>query len=129
MTVLTSNTDLPRCLNSSRQQIDKARQLAALHIRTPTTSARCVQPQGFFSRTVIVTLQTDEEVVIQFRPEPLDLEPFTLARRSLGDAVPEVQVVKDERLARDQLSVCCMTCVPGQTWLRGARVNCGLTWL
>ncbi|KAL8916162.1 MAG: hypothetical protein Q9208_008673 [Pyrenodesmia sp. 3 TL-2023] len=85
--------------------------------QTPTSPA----PQGFFSRTVIVTLQTDEEVVIQFRPEPLDLEPFTLARRSLGDAAPEVQVVKDERLARDQISVYCITCVPGQTWLRVAR--------
>ncbi|KAL8750640.1 MAG: hypothetical protein Q9184_006354, partial [Pyrenodesmia sp. 2 TL-2023] len=121
MTAITSNTDLPRSLNSSRKQIRKARQLAALHMGTGTVNARCVQPQGFFSRTVIVTLQNGKEVVIQFRPEPLDLEPFVLARRSLGDAVPQVQVVKDEDLARDQIAVYCMTCVPGQTWLRGAR--------
>ncbi|KAI4179335.1 MAG: hypothetical protein LQ346_007221 [Caloplaca aetnensis] len=121
MTAITSDADLPRCLNSSRKQIHRARQLAALHTGTRVRNARCAQPQGFFSRTVIVTLQNGEEVVIQFRPEPLDPEPFALARRSLGDAVPEVHVVEDEDLARCQISVYCMTCVPGQTWLRGAR--------
>jgi hypothetical protein len=68
-----------------------------------------------------VTLQSGEDVVIQFRPEPLDIQPFQIARKALGEAVPEVKVIEDEDLARDNIWVYWMTCIPGKTWLDGAR--------
>ncbi|KAL8908650.1 MAG: hypothetical protein Q9171_005362 [Xanthocarpia ochracea] len=119
--VITSDTDLPECLDTSSKQTIKAQQLAHLHSGIPTKKARTSRPPGFFSRTVIVTLQNDEEVVIQFRPEPLDLEPFEVARKVLGAAVPGVTVIQDEELEHDGIWVYWMTCIPGKTWLYGAR--------
>lgn len=45
-----------------------------------------------------MTLQNGEELVIQFRPEPLDLEPFEVARRVLGLVVQEIELLQDEEL-------------------------------
>ncbi|KAL9024046.1 MAG: hypothetical protein Q9196_006800 [Gyalolechia fulgens] len=113
---------MPKCLNTSSKQTKRARQLAHLHSGIPAKKARTPRPQGFFSRTVIVTLQNGEEVVIQFRPEPLDLEPFELARKVLGPAVvPAVEVVPDEELEQEGIRVYCMTCIPGRTWNDGLR--------
>ncbi|KAF2796871.1 hypothetical protein K505DRAFT_400234 [Melanomma pulvis-pyrius CBS 109.77] len=109
MTVeITSDADMPKCLNTPSKQATKARQLAYLHSGIPAKKARGPRPQGFFSRTMIVTLQNGEDVVIQFRPEPLDLESFQVARRALGAIVPDVKVYWIE-------------CIPGKTWLEGAR--------
>ncbi|KAL8979443.1 MAG: hypothetical protein Q9177_006143 [Variospora cf. flavescens] len=118
---ITSDADLPKCLNTSAKQTTKARQLAHLHTGIPTTRARTPRPPGFFSRTVIVRLQNGEEVAIQFRPEPLDLEPFELARKVLGAAVPIIETIPHEELEREGIRVYCMTCIPGTTWLHGAR--------
>ncbi|KAL8968308.1 MAG: hypothetical protein Q9197_004948 [Variospora fuerteventurae] len=120
---ITSDADLPTCLNSSSKQTTKARQLAHLHSGIPTTKAQTPRPQGFFSRTVIVALQNGEEVVIQFRPEPLDLEPFELARKVLGAAVPVIETIPHQELELDGIRVYCMTRIPGETWLHGARGN------
>lgn len=49
---------------------------------------------------MIVTLQDDKDVVIQFQPERLDLEPFKDARRVLGLVVPDMEVIQDEELER-----------------------------
>ncbi|KAL8648299.1 MAG: hypothetical protein Q9210_005067 [Variospora velana] len=118
---ITSDADLPKCLNTSAKQITKARLLAHLHSGIPTTKARTPRPPGFFSRTVIITLQNGEEVVIQFRPEPLDLEPFELARKVLGAAVPLIQGIPHQKLELEGIRVYWMTCIPGTTWLYGAR--------
>ncbi|KAL8724464.1 MAG: hypothetical protein Q9166_007933 [cf. Caloplaca sp. 2 TL-2023] len=118
---ITSDADLPKCLNTSSKQTTKARQLAHLHSGIPAKKARTPRPLGFFSRTVIVTLQNDEEVVIQFRPEPLDLEPFEIARKVLGAAVPNIKAIQDEELEHEGIRVYWMTCIPGKTWLDGAR--------
>ncbi|KAF2492472.1 hypothetical protein BU16DRAFT_552085 [Lophium mytilinum] len=56
-----------------------------------------------------------------FRPEPLDIEPFELARTVLGPVVPDVQLLKDENLASEGIWAYWMTCTPGKTWLDGAR--------
>ncbi|KAF2458990.1 hypothetical protein BDY21DRAFT_339471 [Lineolata rhizophorae] len=122
MTVeITSDADMPKCLNTSSKQATKARQLAHLHSGIPAKKARGPRPQGFFSRTMIVTLQNGEDVVIQFRPEPLDLGSFQVARRALGAIVPDVKVIEDEEMEREGIWVYWMECIPGKTWLDGAR--------
>ncbi|KAF1993663.1 hypothetical protein P154DRAFT_527597 [Amniculicola lignicola CBS 123094] len=122
MTVeITSDADMPKCLNTPSKQATKARQLAHLHSGIPAKKARGPQPQGFFSRTMIVTLQNGEDVVIQFRPEPLDLESFQVARRALGAIVPDIKVIEDEEMEREGIWVYWMECIPGKTWLNGAR--------
>ncbi|OCL01238.1 hypothetical protein AOQ84DRAFT_393807 [Glonium stellatum] len=118
---ITSDADLPTCLNTYSKQATKARQLAHLYSGIPAKNARGPRPQGFFSRTVIVTLQNDEEAVIQFRPERLDLEPFDVARRALGAAVPDIKVIQYEELEDKGIWVYWMTCISGKTWLDGAR--------
>lgn len=118
---ITSDDDLPYCLNTASKQAKKARQLAHSHSGIPAKKARGPCIQGFFSRTVIVTLQNDEEVVIQFRPEPLDLEPFELARKVLGPVVPEIKQLQDEELEGEAIWVYWMTRVPGKTWHEGVR--------
>ncbi|RMZ79091.1 hypothetical protein DV738_g3434, partial [Chaetothyriales sp. CBS 135597] len=118
--VITDDSDLPKCLNTPSKQAKKARQLAELHLGIPAKKTRAPRPQGFFSRTVIVTLKNGEEVVIQFRPEPLDVEPFNVARKALGATVPDVTPLADEELEHQGLRAYSMTCIPGKTWLDGA---------
>jgi len=93
--ILTSR--IVRTQNTSSTQAAKARQLAKLHssggLPAKKAWARAPRPQDFFSQTAIVVLQSVEEVVIQFRPEPLDIRPFEVACRALGVAVvSEVKV-------------------------------------
>jgi len=118
---VTSNADLPKCLNTEAKQAKKAKQLAHSHSGIPAKKARGPHTQGFFSRTMIVTLQNDDEVIIQFRPEPMDLQPFKTARHFLGPAVPDVERLQDEELGRDGIWAYVMTRIPGQTWSEGVR--------
>lgn len=118
---ITSDDDLPDCLNTASKQAKKAKQLAHSHSGIPAKKAQGPCLQGFFSRTVIVTLQNDDDVVIQFRPEPLDLEPFELARKVLGPVVPEIKQLEDEELEGEAIWVYWMTRVPGKTWHEGVR--------
>ncbi|KAI9844688.1 MAG: hypothetical protein M1837_005430 [Sclerophora amabilis] len=120
-TPITSDADMPKCLNTPSKQAKKARQLAETYSGLSTKKARGPRLQGFFSRTMIVTLQGNKEVVIQFRPEPLDLEPFQVARRALGPFVPEVEVLYDEELKQNGIWPYLMTRIPGTTWLDGTR--------
>jgi len=62
-----------------------------------------------------MTLKNGEGVVIQFRPEPLDMSPFKAARKALGEAAPDIEQPQDEDTASDSIWVYCMSCVPGQT--------------
>ena len=50
-----SNADLPACLNTEQKQFKKAKSLALSHTGTAAKSVRGPKPQGFFSRTAIVT--------------------------------------------------------------------------
>jgi hypothetical protein len=120
---ITSDADLPKCLNTPAKQTKKARQLAQLHSGSGilAKSARRPHPQGCFSRTVIVTLKDGKNVVIQFRPEQLEIESFQVARRVLGPVVPEVRPIQDEELEREGIWVYWLTCIPGSTWFEGAR--------
>lgn len=116
-----SNKDLPTCLNTAQKQARKAKQLASAHSGVRAKKARGPGVQGFFSRTIIVTLQTGEEVVIQFRPEAMDIRPFKTARQALGPVVPDIKELDDEDLARHGIWAYWMTCIPGQTWVHGVR--------
>lgn len=118
--VITCDADLP-CLNTASKQNKKARQLAHSYSGVPAKTAQGVHLQGFYCRTHIVTLRNGQKLVIQFRPEPLDTEIFEIARRVLGPVVPEIKLLQDEDLERQGVWAYCMTCVPGKTWLDGAR--------
>ena len=70
---------------------------------------------------MIVTLQTGDDVVIQFRPEVLDVEPFKIARTALGSVVPDIGLLEDEELEQNQIWAYWMTRCPGKTWFEGVR--------
>lgn len=117
-----SDADLPRCLSTKSKQVAKARQLAnSLNPDNASKKAERAWPLGFFSRTVIVTLKNGDETVIQFRPEPLILEPFYTARKVLGSAVPEIKEIQNEELISEGIWTYYMTRVSGKTWLEVAR--------
>lgn len=118
---VNTNADMPVCLNTEEKQATKAKQLAQLHDGIPAKSAQGPSIQGFFSRTMFVTLQDSKEVVIQFRPEPLDIEPFKMARQALGPVVPDIELLKDEELEREHIWTYCMNRIPGKVWLEGIR--------
>lgn len=118
---ITSDADLPKCLNTTLKQAKKARQLAQSHSGIPAKKAQDPHLQEFFSRTMIVTLQNGEDLVIQFRPEHLDLVPFEVARSVLGPVVPESKLLQDEELEGDGIWSYWMKCVPGKIWLEGVR--------
>ncbi|KAK8153007.1 hypothetical protein BKA80DRAFT_285735 [Phyllosticta citrichinensis] len=122
---IESNKDLPKCLNTPTKQAKKARELATLCTGLATIKANAPQFQGpfqgFFSRTVIVTLEDGDQVVIQFRREALDLECFHLARRTLGSVVPEIELLHDKELDDNAIFTYRMTCMPGKMWLDAMR--------
>jgi len=118
---IESNSDLPAVLNTEEKQVRIAKKLAAELRGAKAKTGRCPKPQGFFSRTVIVTLASGEEIVIQFRPEVLDLDCFLTARDALPDFVPEVGQIADETLSTYGINVYWMTRIPGQTWFHGVR--------
>ena len=95
---INSDADLPGSLNTASKQAKKAKQLARLHSGIPAKWAQGPHMQGFFSRTMIVTLQNGHRIVIQFRPQPLDMESFKIARRAFGPVVPEIELLQDQNL-------------------------------
>ncbi|GAM89463.1 hypothetical protein ANO11243_075010 [Dothideomycetidae sp. 11243] len=115
---IDDDSDMPECLNTWDKQASKAKQLVDLHCNGALAKdVRAPYPQGCFSRTVIVILQDGKELVVQFRPEPLDLAPFELARKTLGELVPEIRRIFDEELDQLRFWVYFLTMIPGQTWL------------
>lgn len=118
---IESDHDLPNCLNTATKQAKKAKQLAQSYTGVLAKSARGPRIQGFFSRTMIVSLANGESLVIQFRPEPLDLEPFKIARQKLRDVVPDIGLLEDEELKKETIYAYWMTCIPGTTWFEGVR--------
>ena len=112
--IINSNDDLPRSLDTSRKQISRAKRIASERFDLPAKSTRQPSEPGFFSRTVIVKLEDDREVVVQFRPEILDLKPFIVAKSVLGALVPDIEEILVEALAKDHVWTYLMTCVPGK---------------
>ncbi|KAH8772205.1 hypothetical protein BGZ57DRAFT_896052 [Hyaloscypha finlandica] len=103
-------------LNTEQKQAKKAKQLAQFHSGIPAKRAQGPRIQGCFSRTMLVTLQDSKEVVIQFRPEPLDIGPFKIARQALGQVVPDIELLKDEELEREHIWAYWVNRIPGKIW-------------
>jgi hypothetical protein len=86
--VVESDVDMPPCLNTKRKQENKARELARAYLKIDKSiSERMVEAprlQGIFSRTRIVIFESGDELVVQFRPEELNIQPFQIARAALG---------------------------------------------
>ncbi len=118
---IDSNADMPKCLNTEAKQVKKAKQLAQLHSGVPAKKAQGPRVQGCFSRTMLVTLKDGKEVVIQFRPEPMNIVPFKIARQALGPIVPDIELVKDEELENWGIWTYWMNRLPGKTWFEGIR--------
>lgn len=111
------DSDMPECLNSwDKQSAHAKRVVGLLSDGQVVEQTRSPNPQGCFSRTAIVKLQNGQEVVVQFRLELMDMKPFQLAYRVLGDLVPHVALVQDTELAGYNVFVYCMNCIPGKTW-------------
>ncbi|OBT84670.1 hypothetical protein VE02_07843 [Pseudogymnoascus sp. 03VT05] len=95
-----SDSDFPTELNNAEKQINKAKELASQHLGIKAISAQLTTTQGCFSKTLEVFLQDGRSVIIQFRIEALDAEPFLRARDLLGDIVPIIEVIHDPELVK-----------------------------
>lgn len=73
--------------------------------------------QGLFSRTSFLTLEDHREIVLQFRTEPLDLDNFKIAKAALSSSVPEVRVLEDDELLKEDVWVYAMNRLRGKMWL------------
>jgi hypothetical protein len=118
--LIYSDSDLPASLNTGSKQIAKAKELVRSHLNIRATKARGVDIQGFFSRTLIVTIESGEKVIVQLRVEPLDIDTFRRACQALGDVVPDIAKIRDEVLELEEIWPYYMTFIPGRTWRRSA---------
>jgi hypothetical protein len=73
--------------------------------------------QGCFSKTPEVSLQDGWSVIIQFRIEALDTEPFIRARNLLGNIVPTIEAIDDPELVEAGIWPFYMTHIPGKPWV------------
>jgi len=120
---IESDDDLPVCLNTTSKQVAVAKRLAQSHLNQRAIKARGVALQGFFSRTLIVTLDNKNQVIIQLRVEPLDVSIFHHARQVLGDVVPNIAAITDNALEAEGIYPYYMTFMPGDTWWRSPAFN------
>lgn len=112
-----SDSDFPTTLNNAAKQINKAKELALQHLGIKAISAQLTTTQGCFSKTLEVSLQDGRSVIIQFRIEALDTEPFFYARNLLGDIVPIIEAIHDPELVKAGIWPFYMTRIPGKPWI------------
>lgn len=112
-----SDSDFPTSLNNAEKQINKAKGLASQHLGIKAVSAQLTTTQGCFSKTIEVFFQDDRSVIIQFRIEALDVDPFFRARRLLGDIVPIIEAIHDPELVKAGIWPFYMTRIPGKPWM------------
>jgi hypothetical protein len=108
--------DFPPFLDTSEKQIKRAERLAYHHLGVEAVSAHHVALQGMFSKTIKVTLKDNRDIIIQFRIEPLDTEPFNRARKVLGDLVPIIEPLDDPELVAAEIWPFYMNCISGKPW-------------
>lgn len=109
-----SDSDYPTTLNNAEKQINKAKELASQHLGIKAISAQLTTTQGCFSKTLEVSLQDGRNVIIQFRIEALDAEPFFRARNLLGGLVPIIEAIHDPELVKAGVWPFYMTRIPGK---------------
>jgi len=66
--------------SSEPDLIGLARMIAHAHYSTLSVSFRLHDEQGFFSKTYIVKLEDQSNIIVQFRDDPLDLSLYEVAR-------------------------------------------------
>lgn len=98
------------------KQKKHARRVAERQYQKSSKSASASRLQGFFSRTIFVTFTDKTRIVIQFRPEPLDITPFVIARGTLGEVVPEIGLIEDAELEKHNIWTYHMTMMAGKIW-------------
>ncbi|KFY38745.1 hypothetical protein V494_04214 [Pseudogymnoascus sp. VKM F-4513 (FW-928)] len=111
---MASDSQFPPTLNNAEKQINKAKELATQHLGIEAVSAQLTTTQGCFSRTLEVSLEDGRTIIIQFRIEALDAEPFFGARKLLGDLVPIIEAIHDPELVKDGIWPFYMTRIPGK---------------
>ncbi|OBT47911.1 hypothetical protein VE00_01526 [Pseudogymnoascus sp. WSF 3629] len=114
-----SDSDFPTALNNAEKQIRKAKELASQHLGIKAISAQLTTTQVCFSKTLEVFLQDGRSVIIQFRIEALDVDPFFRARNLLGDIVPIIEAIHDPELVEAEAGVWpfYMTRIPRKPWM------------
>ncbi|KAI0563681.1 hypothetical protein FGB62_36g121 [Gracilaria domingensis] len=119
MKTVESDADLPECLNTETKQKRQAKRIAEICANGNDRAVQVTRVliQGFFSRTLIVTMASGRKRVIQFRVEPINLEDFYSARRLLGDVVPDIESITDATMNEVEIHPYAMSLVPGMTWI------------
>ncbi|KAK2603986.1 hypothetical protein QQS21_003822 [Conoideocrella luteorostrata] len=119
MPEISSDTDLPKLLDTPTKQVKWAKSLVTKHLGSAAKRVDKPPMQGMFSRTLFLTLADGRETVIQFRTEPLDLDAFKIAKKALGSVVPDARALEDEELLREQIWAYCLSRLHGKMWIRG----------
>ena len=69
--------------SSEPDLIDLARRIAHAHCNTPSVSCHLHDEQDYFSKTYIVKLEDQSNIIVRFRDTPLDLSFYEVARGTL----------------------------------------------
>ncbi|KAK7464731.1 hypothetical protein VKT23_005937 [Stygiomarasmius scandens] len=83
---------------SAAAALKEAQIAARSHFTSEPVSARMHPDQGMFSRTIIVTLAENKEVIVQLKDNELDTTKIALARSLLGEVVPDVHAAKPSKV-------------------------------
>ncbi|KAE8161885.1 hypothetical protein BDV40DRAFT_300956 [Aspergillus tamarii] len=108
---------LPECIDSEEKQRKLAEDLAMHHYNKRAISSELVPLQGTASVTLEVTMEGVTAVIIQFRTEPFDTKPYAMARQLLGDAVPSIEDIQDDKLSTENVFCVFMAKMPGRPWM------------
>jgi hypothetical protein len=119
MPAITSDSDLPKLVNTTNKQVKRNKKLVLEHLGSKVKRVDRPPMQGMFSRTLFVTLADGREVVVQFRTERLDLDVWRVARGALGAVVPDAYALEDEELEGEGVWVYGMDRMPGKMWVHG----------
>ncbi|KAI1075149.1 hypothetical protein F5B20DRAFT_595305 [Whalleya microplaca] len=123
MPPVSSDNDLPNSLNTLTKQVKIVEKLLSEHFNCQAKHIDRSPIQGSFSRTLFVTLEDAREVVVQFRTEPLDLDPFRTARGALGSYVPDCGALENKEIEEEGAWAYCFARIPGQLWHHGVRAK------
>ncbi|PBK63666.1 hypothetical protein ARMSODRAFT_894103 [Armillaria solidipes] len=99
---------------SRPKAITEAKIAAASCFSQAVVAARVHDEQGYFSLTTVVTLENEDEVIVQLRDCEIDLSKVALARSLLGPVVPNIQSGKAPNVAFAYVA----NLIPGTLWDR-----------
>ncbi|KAK1226978.1 hypothetical protein PQX77_010046 [Marasmius sp. AFHP31] len=105
---------MPKLIQSLARNaaLEEAQAAASSYYTSPPVSARMHENQGMFSRTVIVTLADNTEIIVQLKDNEIDLSKVVLARSLLGPVVPDIHAAKSTEAYFAYVA----PLIPGQIW-------------